>query len=653
MPPSLARAVADAVSEPVAFIAADLTILALNAPFSRIAKDLFGAPVRESDLLSAITQPDLEGRRRKFWDSVLTRARAGTPITSDLLVETSEGLLSYSIAIVPVVHGGLVRLIAISARPIEPAREGTHREAMELTLSHIFADSGSLDQALGSVLEFLCQSDGWDLGLAWLLRRGGLECAAVWHDGRKPSADFADAVRELRFEIGQGIPGRTFADERVTWVADLLDETGGLRWPFALPLGFRGVVAVPLRAPKGVLGVLELFTRSVRPVNESTMRFLGETGLAIGRLIENRSADDERRRLHDELAVRGSEWLQTFDAIELPIFITSADGAIVRTNAAARQLAGATDLEGRAIGRIDRTELWRTLGDMVRAVIETRSACSGQSVEELGNRHWDLSASLFSPSDGAGERVILILRDVTTTVTLQESVRRGEQLAAMGELVAGVAHEVRNPLFGMTATLDAYEGAVGATADGAEMISALRSWIGRLTGLMEDLLEYGKTWHVDLAPGELDDALAHAVSACAHLADAAGIVIETDVSDHNLTMLMDHGRLVRALQNVVMNAIQHSPPGGRVEVAARRLTGTERGTLQLDVRDAGPGFVPGDVPKIFEPFFTRRRGGTGLGLPIVLRITDEHGGTVRALNAEGGGGLVQLQFPEFPGGPGR
>jgi signal transduction histidine kinase len=290
---------------------------------------------------------------------------------------------------------------------------------------------------------------------------------------------------------------------------------------------------------------------------------------------------------------------------------------------------------------------------MVRAVIEGRETCSAQSIDAMGTRHWDATASLFAPPDGGEERGILILRDVTTTVTLQESVRRGEQLSAMGELVAGVAHEVRNPLFGMTATLDAYESAVASMPDGAEMIVALRSWIRRVNVLMEDLLEYGKTWNVDLEPGELDDALAHAVSACTPLADAAGVTIETDVSDHHLTMLMDHPRLVRALQNVVMNAIQHSPNGARIEIAARRLEGGERGTIQLDVRDAGPGFAQADVPRIFQPFFTRRRGGTGLGLSIVLRIADEHGGTVRATNGEHGGGMIQMQFPLFPGDMGR
>jgi signal transduction histidine kinase len=645
---SLFRALADAVPEPIAFFTPDQALLAMNPAFGRIADDLFGAPMAERSRVADLPQPDLEARLRTFWTSVLARSLEGSPLTADLLVEGREGPRRYAVSLVPVREGASVLAVAVGARPVEPPREGAHRAEMELTLARLFSEETPIETSLRAVLEFLCQTDGWDLGIAWIARAGGLEAEAVWHDGRKGSGEFENAVRAIRFERGQGFPGRVFDEQRVRWVPDLLDETGGLRWPFALPLGFRGVVAVPLRSTQGAIGVLELFTRAVRPVNETIAGFLEDTGVAIGRLVERGRADDERRRLQEELALRGSEWAQTFDAIELPIFITTADGAIIRSNRGARELAGNIPLERRAVGRIEKTELWRTLGDMVRAVVETRSACTAQSVDRDGARYWDLTANLFSPADGSDECVILILRDVTTTVTLQDSVRRGEQLAAMGELVAGVAHEVRNPLFGMSTTLDAYEGAVGTTPDGAEMIRALRTWIGRMNVLMEDLLEYGKTWKVDLAPGELDDALTHAVAACGPLAEAARVTIEADIADRHLSMLMDHGRLVRALQNVVMNAIQHTPSGGRVSVTASRLDGEARGTIRLAVHDAGPGFSPADLPKIFQPFFTRRRGGTGLGLPIVLRITDEHGGTVRAMNGDAGGGVVQLEFPEFP-----
>jgi signal transduction histidine kinase len=281
-------------------------------------------------------------------------------------------------------------------------------------------------------------------------------------------------------------------------------------------------------------------------------------------------------------------------------------------------------------------------GALVDAVAAAGTPCTAQSVDDAG-RHWDVSGSVYASTDAAEERVIIVMRDVTTIVQLQESVRRGEQLAAMGELVAGVAHEVRNPLFGMSIALDAYEPTVNRDEDSAEMFTSLRQWIARLNLLMENLLQYGKTWNVDLREGFLNDVIAEAVTISSSEAARARVRIRNACADEGLPMLMDSARLVQAIQNLIINAIQHSERGSEVVVDARR----DGERIECTVKDRGPGFREGDLKRIFEPFFTRRRGGTGLGLSIVQRVVDEHGGTVAAENDAGGGAIVRLRFPEF------
>jgi signal transduction histidine kinase len=363
--------------------------------------------------------------------------------------------------------------------------------------------------------------------------------------------------------------------------------------------------------------------------------------LALGRLIERRKASEERARLIKSIERKGIEWALTFDAIESPIFLAANDGTVVRMNRAARDLAGGTytSILGRRVGALGEGEIWCALDDLVRVVVETRESCAARAMD-AAEQHWDISGSVYAA--GGEDRVILILRDITRIVTLQESVRRGEQLAAMGELVAGVAHEVRNPLFGMGVTLDVYEPLVQHDSDSADMFKALRTWIERLNQLMEDLLQYGKSWRVDLREGRLGEVVEQAIVQTLPLADQLRVRIRCE-SGNGLTMLMDPTRLVHAVQNVVLNAVQHSDAEGEVIVIARR----EGGTIVCEVRDSGPGFDVRDLPRIFQPFFTRRRGGTGLGLSIVQRIVDEHGGTVAAENSAGGGAVVTMRFPEF------
>jgi signal transduction histidine kinase len=116
---------------------------------------------------------------------------------------------------------------------------------------------------------------------------------------------------------------------------------------------------------------------------------------------------------------------------------------------------------------------------------------------------------------------------------------------------------------------------------------------------------------------------------------------------------MDQIRLVYAFENVINNAIQHSEAGSVVEVTCGTVSAGDRTYIECKVRDRGPGFREDDLPRVFEPFFTRRRGGTGLGLSIVQRVVDEHGGSVAAGNDPDGGASVVIRLPVYqPGSSG-
>jgi signal transduction histidine kinase len=117
-------------------------------------------------------------------------------------------------------------------------------------------------------------------------------------------------------------------------------------------------------------------------------------------------------------------------------------------------------------------------------------------------------------------------------------------------------------------------------------------------------------------------------------------------------MPMDRSRMLQVLQNVIQNAVQHSPAGGRVVLDAGRREGEGRSWVWLSVRDAGPGFEADNLQRAFEPFVTRRPGGTGLGLSIAQRIVAQHGGALSASNHPDGGALVSVRLPaDGPGAP--
>jgi signal transduction histidine kinase len=375
-----------------------------------------------------------------------------------------------------------------------------------------------------------------------------------------------------------------------------------------------------------------------------------ELGSVMGAAFTAHDLTDPPGRAHDELLHlierKSLEWTLTFDAIELPIFITSMDGVIRRLNRAGRDLAGTrdySDVLGRRATSIGRDEPWITFAQCVESVRDSEQPCNAQAYHAGTDRSWDIAANWYRNPDDQSARAIVALRETTVIVRLQDAVRRGEQLAALGELVAGVAHEVKNPIFGMQLTVDALESLLPPGQQVADLVVVLRRWLDRLNRLMERLLAYGRTWSLDLQEGDLADVVAMALQTVQPSADAADVVLITRV-DRQLSMLMDASRLTQAFENLITNAMQHSVPQKPVTITAR----ADGGFIECTVCDEGPGFTPGDLPRVFEPFFTRRRGGTGLGLSIVQRIVEEHGGIIRAANAERGGAVITVVFPVYP-----
>jgi signal transduction histidine kinase len=228
---------------------------------------------------------------------------------------------------------------------------------------------------------------------------------------------------------------------------------------------------------------------------------------------------------------------------------------------------------------------------------------------------------------------------------LQVSLRRSETMSAMGALVAGVAHEVRNPLFGVSSTLDAMEARFGEREEYGRYMQVLRGEIERLNDLMRGLLEYGNPSEQILSPTSMAEVVRQALSACDSMTEHADVEITTCVPDDLAQVLMQPSRMVQVFRNLIENALQHTPPGGSIRVEAGVVADNGRHWVECVVQDSGPGVEPEDRTRIFEPFFSRRRNGTGLGLSIVHRIVEEHGGQVAAASGSNGGGLFTVRLP--------
>lgn len=225
-----------------------------------------------------------------------------------------------------------------------------------------------------------------------------------------------------------------------------------------------------------------------------------------------------------------------------------------------------------------------------------------------------------------------------------------ERLAAVGRLAADLAHEIRNPIAAMR--LKAENALVsGEPERAATALKSVLGQIARLDALLRDLLNLTQPRSIARSPVPIGPLLAECAQFHRELAEARGLRIAIEANDlpPGDDPHLDRAQVVRAVENLILNAIQHSPEGGCVRLGAGRMVRNGNVLLTITVSDAGTGVDPDLRPTIFEPFATARPGGTGLGLAIVREIARAHRGeVVLAPAAPGAGATFIMELPWRP-----
>ena len=224
---------------------------------------------------------------------------------------------------------------------------------------------------------------------------------------------------------------------------------------------------------------------------------------------------------------------------------------------------------------------------------------------------------------------------------LQVELRRSERLAALGKLLAGVAHEVRNPLAGIRSTVQLWQRGIGPDAESSD---DLLSEVDRLDGIVGRLLQFSRADANRLTPGDLNAVLAEAARLARAPAESRTVRVDLATDPSIPPIPMDPSALLQVIRNLTTNALQAMPEGGTLRLATRR--DPARRLVEVSVSDTGPGLVRDAIEHMFEPFFTTKAGGTGLGLAISREIALAHRGDLRAANrADGSGSVFTLTLP--------
>jgi signal transduction histidine kinase len=232
----------------------------------------------------------------------------------------------------------------------------------------------------------------------------------------------------------------------------------------------------------------------------------------------------------------------------------------------------------------------------------------------------------------------------------RENLIRSENMAVLGQLAAGVAHEINNPIGIISAYAEFLKKNAEPGDRRAEDFEAIHKEALRCRNIVEELLDYARPSADNR--GQIDArGIADGVIDFLFRREAPETLrIEKDYAGHLPGVTADAGQIKQALLNVLMNARQALPAeGGTIRVSIR--PDTDRGVVTIRIDDTGCGIEPDDTAKVFNPFFTRRHGGTGLGLSITKRIIEDHRGTVVLTSRRGKGTSVEIALPFDPEDP--
>ncbi len=254
-----------------------------------------------------------------------------------------------------------------------------------------------------------------------------------------------------------------------------------------------------------------------------------------------------------------------------------------------------------------------------------------------------LSARSVKLDDHHGNAVVVIFEDLSAQKEMEEELRRADRLRSLGELSAGVAHEIRNPLTGIATTAQVLLEKLGEDEDRRKYVTVILEEIARLDDIIKNLLNFARP----VSPRPRDVSIARLIEeALVLVSDRAaerGVRIRFESRLRDERCMLDGDQVKQVILNVALNGIEACDSGGSVDVIARE--GANPALIEIEISDSGGG-IPDDVAdKLYNPFFTTKPEGTGMGLSISRKITESHGGRLYHRSAVGAGTSFFIELP--------
>ncbi|MDA8434080.1 MAG: GAF domain-containing protein [Nitrospiraceae bacterium] len=416
--------------------------------------------------------------------------------------------------------------------------------------------------------------------------------------------------------------------------------------------GIRSTISIPLYHDK-ILGVFNLDSTEPYHYSEKDLQVLLPAAKHISIALEN-------ALLFEEISREKKEWEKTFDAITDMVWIEDGRQRVIRANQALLAKTGYSSVE---ISGMWCGEILEKVGvGAVECLCGDTASCKRPSFREIKGEAGGIFHFWAYPlidEEGSLYAIVHYLKDVTAQKRLEQQLIRSDRLASLGTLVAGIAHEINNPLGIIAGYSEALIDRAGektlldnpAFEDFPEYLDTIHKEIFRCKNILMSLLDFARPSHGTFREIDINELIKEVILLVNHKAKRLSHGIQFRLNRDLPKVYADPGGLRQLFMNIIINSIYFTPERGSITISTGPDGDDEAGRptrrIVVSVSDSGSGIPPETIDKVFNPFFTTKPvgEGTGLGLAISHKIVEEHGGTIDVESEPGRGATFFIRLP--------
>ncbi|GJQ57242.1 MAG: hypothetical protein SCALA701_00430 [Candidatus Scalindua sp.] len=576
------------------------------------------------------TPPELY---RELWKTILS----GNEWRGEFCNRKKGGDLYWESASISPVRNAenvITHFIAIK-EDITEKKRAESRMSTQHMVTKILAESGSIREASPKILQAICTALEWDFGEIWLINQEDnvLSVSDFWHKPSRVFDEFITVTKQISFPSKIGLPGRVWEISKPVWIEDVIRDTNFPRTAVAEKEGLHGAFGVPITNGNEVLGTICFFSHDIRQPDKDLLEMMVAIGIQIGLFI--------KRKQSDQLLKESEEKYRRLVETAQDAIVCDLNGAITVWNKSAEKIFGYSqcEIKDQPVTIIIPERYKKAYKAGVERLTKTGDVMGKQTMVEVTGRTKEgraipLEMSLSFQIIKKGEYFCTaIFRDLTEKQLIQKELTKIQRLESLGLLAGGIAHDFNNYLAGIMGNIALAKMDTDKREKAYDKLVEAEKAILRTRNLVFQLLTFSKGGAPIMQTASIKEIIRESIAFCLRGSNATG---QCSFPDNLWPVKIDEGQIGQVINNLIINADQAMPQGGNIKVWAENITldtkeipTLKKGNyVKITVQDQGVGIPDGKIQEVFDPFFTMKERGNGLGLSVCYSIIKKHGGYI-------------------------